>query len=126
MRQTTLAIRLIGMLSVGLILAGCAVAATPNASQSEPTLSRMPTLAVTMSTPPAALGTCQPPPLVVPTPPLTYPGYTELDPSTGLHMTGSVQRIDVNRYRLQVTGKVDHPSPDACLRRFLAEGGTFT
>ena len=24
-----------------------------------------------------------------------------------------------------LTGKVDHPSPDACLRRFLAEGGTI-
>jgi SynChlorMet cassette radical SAM/SPASM protein ScmE len=25
-----------------------------------------------------------------------------------------------------LTGQVDHPSPDACLRRFLAEGGTLT
>lgn len=24
-----------------------------------------------------------------------------------------------------LTGKIDHPSPDACLRRFLAEGGTI-
>jgi radical SAM protein with 4Fe4S-binding SPASM domain len=24
-----------------------------------------------------------------------------------------------------ITGKVDHPSPDACLRRFLADGGTI-
>jgi radical SAM protein with 4Fe4S-binding SPASM domain len=24
-----------------------------------------------------------------------------------------------------LTGQVDHPSPDACLRRYLAEGGTI-
>jgi DMSO/TMAO reductase YedYZ molybdopterin-dependent catalytic subunit len=48
-------------------------------------------------------------PVVVPTRPATTPGYTELDPSTGLHMTGTPQEIDLTSYRLHVTGKVDHP-----------------
>jgi DMSO/TMAO reductase YedYZ molybdopterin-dependent catalytic subunit len=37
------------------------------------------------------------------------PGYTELDRTTGLHMTGSPQTIDLATYRLKVTGLVDHP-----------------
>jgi len=41
--------------------------------------------------------------------PLTIPGYTELDPDTGLHMTGSPQRISLVDYRLKVTGKVERP-----------------
>ena len=41
--------------------------------------------------------------------PEKIPGYTELDPATGLHMTGTPQKIDVKRYRLEVTGKVNHP-----------------
>lgn len=48
-------------------------------------------------------------PVVVPTRPAETPGYTQLDPDTGLHMTGTAQEIDVESYRLQVTGKVDHP-----------------
>jgi DMSO/TMAO reductase YedYZ molybdopterin-dependent catalytic subunit len=48
-------------------------------------------------------------PVIVPTRPATTPGYTELDPSTGLHMTGTPQEIDLTSYRLQVTGKVDRP-----------------
>ena len=48
-------------------------------------------------------------PVVAPTPPAEVPGYTELDPDTGLHMTGKPQHIDLENYRLQVTGKVDHP-----------------
>jgi DMSO/TMAO reductase YedYZ molybdopterin-dependent catalytic subunit len=44
----------------------------------------------------------------MPTAPATVPGYAEYDPSTGLHMTGTVQQIDPQSYRLQVTGKVDH------------------
>ena len=48
-------------------------------------------------------------PIAVPTLPAEIPGYTELDPSTGLHMTGTVTEIDLVDYRLAVTGKVDHP-----------------
>jgi DMSO/TMAO reductase YedYZ molybdopterin-dependent catalytic subunit len=46
------------------------------------------------------------PPLALPPEPDTVPGYTEMDPLTHLHMTGTVQRIAVSGYRLKVTGKV--------------------
>jgi DMSO/TMAO reductase YedYZ molybdopterin-dependent catalytic subunit len=52
---------------------------------------------------------CLLPTVVAPTPPAEVPGYTQLDPDTGLHMTGKPQQIDLESYRLQVTGKVDHP-----------------
>lgn len=45
-------------------------------------------------------------PIVVPTLPDEIPGYTELDPATGLHVTGTPQVIDLESYRLQVNGKV--------------------
>jgi DMSO/TMAO reductase YedYZ molybdopterin-dependent catalytic subunit len=32
-----------------------------------------------------------------------------LDPTTGLHVTGYAQEIDLETYRLVVTGTVDHP-----------------
>lgn len=47
-------------------------------------------------------------PIVVPTLPQETPGYTDVDPATGLHMTGTPQVIDLAEYRLTVTGKVDH------------------
>jgi DMSO/TMAO reductase YedYZ molybdopterin-dependent catalytic subunit len=48
-------------------------------------------------------------PIIVPTRPATTPGYTQLDPRAGLHMTGTPQEIDVTTYRLKVTGKVERP-----------------
>jgi DMSO/TMAO reductase YedYZ molybdopterin-dependent catalytic subunit len=54
-------------------------------------------------------GECSPRPVVVPTVPAIIPGYTELDTSTGLHITGTYQEIDVITWRLRVTGKVDTP-----------------
>jgi DMSO/TMAO reductase YedYZ molybdopterin-dependent catalytic subunit len=48
-------------------------------------------------------------PVIVPTPPAQIPGYTQLDETTGLHMTGTPQEIDLESYRLEVTGKVDQP-----------------
>jgi len=47
--------------------------------------------------------------IVAPTPPADIPGYAELDPTTGLHVTGKAQEIDLGTYRLEITGKVDHP-----------------
>jgi DMSO/TMAO reductase YedYZ molybdopterin-dependent catalytic subunit len=97
---------------------------------SEPTSTRAPTTEPTStplptSTPvptteptntPAAVKTmasslvpCDLEPLVVPTRPPETPGYTQLDPDTGLHMTGTPQEIDLESYRLEVTGKVDQP-----------------
>jgi DMSO/TMAO reductase YedYZ molybdopterin-dependent catalytic subunit len=49
------------------------------------------------------------PPVSQPPWPDRVPGYTELDPSTGLHMTGTPQRIELALYRLRVSGKVDRP-----------------
>lgn len=48
-------------------------------------------------------------PIVIPTPPAEIPGYAELDPTTGLHVTGSASEIDLAAYRLKITGKVDRP-----------------
>ena len=47
--------------------------------------------------------------MLAPTLPAVIPGYTELDPATNLHMTGDYQVLDLASYRLQITGKVDHP-----------------
>ncbi len=52
---------------------------------------------------------CVLPPLIMPATPEKLPGYAELDKSTGLHVTGTMQLIDQKRYRLEVTGKVNHP-----------------
>jgi len=52
---------------------------------------------------------CNLTPVIIPTKPAIIPGYTQLDESTGLHMTGTVQEIDLASYRLIVTGMVDHP-----------------
>ncbi len=48
-------------------------------------------------------------PLAMPPIPAKIPGYTELDPTTGLHVTGTMQRIEITGYRLEVTGEVDNP-----------------
>lgn len=48
-------------------------------------------------------------PITPPVMPAEIPGYAEVDPATGLHMTGTVQQIDLATYRLKVTGKVDRP-----------------
>jgi DMSO/TMAO reductase YedYZ molybdopterin-dependent catalytic subunit len=53
--------------------------------------------------------TCVLSPVVVPTLPAEIPEYTMLDQTTGLHMTGTYQMIDIETYRLEITGKVDHP-----------------
>jgi DMSO/TMAO reductase YedYZ molybdopterin-dependent catalytic subunit len=52
---------------------------------------------------------CKLSPIVVPTLPEKIPGYTELDPDTQLHVTGTAQEIDLESYRLEVTGAVDQP-----------------
>jgi len=49
------------------------------------------------------------PVLLLPPRPAEIPKYTELDPATGLHMTGTPQFLKTATYRLKVTGKVAHP-----------------
>ena len=46
--------------------------------------------------------------IVAPTP-APYPGYTQVDPSTGLHVTVNSEPVDLATYRLRLTGAVDHP-----------------
>lgn len=41
--------------------------------------------------------------------PDTIPGYTQVDPKTGLHMTGTPVRIELATYKLKVSGNVDRP-----------------
>lgn len=49
------------------------------------------------------------PTLPMPPRPSVIPKYTELDPSTGLHMTGTPPFIEVRTWRLRVSGKVNRP-----------------
>ena len=65
-------------------------------------------------------------PIVVPTLPAKIPGYLEVDPATGLHVTGTAKVIDLASYRLKVDGKVAKPlslSYDD-LRRLPKQSGT--
>jgi DMSO/TMAO reductase YedYZ molybdopterin-dependent catalytic subunit len=89
---------------VVLALAGCAdrSASGPVPAGAQPTVTE-PLVVESEPTP------CTLSPVVVPTPPAEVPRYTELDPTTGLHMTGSVPDIDFATYRLEVSGKVDNP-----------------
>jgi DMSO/TMAO reductase YedYZ molybdopterin-dependent catalytic subunit len=45
-------------------------------------------------------------PAVVPPTPIPYPGYTQVEPSTGLHVTAQPQAVNVETYRLVIKGKV--------------------
>lgn len=82
---------------VFIILLSFIAGAQTVGSQAEP-------LAGTVSESPCSL-----PPITVPKLPDRIPGYTELDPDTGLHVTGSAQRIDLESYVLEITGKVTQP-----------------
>ena len=48
-------------------------------------------------------------PLLIPKTPAKIPAYAQLDPTTGLHVTGTMKRLNIRKYRLQVTGEVDNP-----------------
>jgi DMSO/TMAO reductase YedYZ molybdopterin-dependent catalytic subunit len=58
---------------------------------------------------PGVVVSCILPTVVVPTPPSEIPGVAELDPSTGLHVTGNAQTINLADYRLEIIGMVDYP-----------------
>jgi len=64
---------------------------------------------VTSSTSVPVLDDCSPALVTQPVMPESIPGYTQVDPLTGLHMTGTPTLIDVAGWRLTVTGKVDRP-----------------
>jgi len=49
------------------------------------------------------------PVLVLPPRPDVIPKHTELDPTTGLHMTGTPQFLKASTWRLKITGRVAKP-----------------
>lgn len=84
-----------------------ATAPQPGVSPDDLTVPISPTVPLT-ATVLASGNPCDLAPIVVPTP-APDPGYTRLDPSTGLHVTGKMQLVDLDTYRLRVTGKVERP-----------------
>ncbi|MCB0207001.1 MAG: molybdopterin-dependent oxidoreductase [Anaerolineae bacterium] len=46
---------------------------------------------------------------IAPTPPPVSYSFGELDPATGLHVTGNAREIDPVTWRLEITGSVDSP-----------------
>ena len=105
-----LAVLLVAM----VMLPGCAPEAartTPESDRQESAddlaVPAVPTLPPT-TTVTTAGNPCGVRPIVVPTP-APDPGYTGLDPSTGLHVTGKIQLLDLSTYRLRVTGSVQRP-----------------
>jgi DMSO/TMAO reductase YedYZ molybdopterin-dependent catalytic subunit len=91
------------MASVGLLIF-VACAAPPSPTPRAPATISTATATVAASPSPTA---CVLSPAVAPTRPAQTPKYAELDLTTGLHMTGTPQEIDLASYRLKVTGKVD-------------------
>lgn len=51
---------------------------------------------------------CDLKPIAIPKKPTKIPGYTQLDETTGLHMTGTPPEIDFASYRLNISGLMDH------------------
>lgn len=52
---------------------------------------------------------CSLTPVTVPVLPDKIPAYTELDPDTQLHVTGTAQVIELENYALEITGEVKQP-----------------
>ncbi|MEE4166872.1 MAG: molybdopterin-dependent oxidoreductase [Desulfocapsaceae bacterium] len=75
----------------------CMVVSTPVCAEEK-------TVAGTESREPCSLS-----PISVPKFPDSIPGYTELDPDTGLHVTGTYQVIDLETYVLEIAGRVEQP-----------------
>jgi DMSO/TMAO reductase YedYZ molybdopterin-dependent catalytic subunit len=100
---------LIFILIFALIFAAC----TPTPStviipSPSPSPTSLPT-ATSVHAQPGVIVSCALPTVIVPTPPSETPGVAELDPSTGLHVTGKAQTIDLASYRLEIDGMVDYP-----------------
>ena len=102
------------LLLVVLLLPGCASQVARSTSETDLQVSAddvavpslpMPTATTTVAD---SGNPCGLPPIVVPTP-AHDPGYTRLDPSTDLHVTGKMQLLDLVSYRLRVTGRVERP-----------------
>ena len=90
-------LKLLGAALLIVGLASCCRAPPP-----EP----LPPTAIPVAAPKPTL--CALPVVVAPTP-SANPGYTQLDPTTGLHVTGQAQTIDLASYRLKISGRVNSP-----------------
>jgi DMSO/TMAO reductase YedYZ molybdopterin-dependent catalytic subunit len=109
--------RALGLAALVVIVGLGSSCALSGAGSTPPPVSPPPVAALETPTPPAPTSTtvvtgtaslCDLAPIVVPTP-AEYPGYARLDPSTGLHVTGNMKLIDLDTYRLRVSGKVEQP-----------------
>jgi DMSO/TMAO reductase YedYZ molybdopterin-dependent catalytic subunit len=106
---------LVMILSVAILIAGCSAQPVilPPTSTVIPTHPPAPTLTPTSEATPAntlvaITSSCGLAPIVAPTM-APNPGFNALDTASGLHMTGHPATVDLNSYRLVVTGLVDHP-----------------
>ena len=100
-------IRLIPALkSLGAALLIVGLAACAVALPAAPTPVPLPPTAIPVAAPKPTL--CALPVVVAPTP-SANPGYTNLDPDTGLHVTGQAQTIDLATYQLKISGRVNNP-----------------
>jgi len=95
------------LLALAVLAAGCSVA---GAGDPGPTITiggsgGSSSTSTSVVSPPE----CPPPPITTPTLPEQIPGYTEVDPATGLHVTGAPIEVDLSTYRLEVTGRVERP-----------------
>lgn len=95
---------------IGAVVAGCIsptqqATATPRAAAA--TAGIDPTATAATVTPAAT--PCTLPTIIPPTALANPPGYAELDPVTGLHVTGQAPAVDLDSYRLVITGKVERP-----------------
>jgi len=96
--------RLAPSLLLGALLASC-VPVPPPTARPATLAATVAAVAPTVEASATAAG-CVLPTVVPPTPPAEVPGYTQLDPATGLHMTGTPLKLVLLTYRLKVTGKV--------------------
>ncbi|MBN2004178.1 MAG: molybdopterin-dependent oxidoreductase [Anaerolineae bacterium] len=105
-----------GLLLVALVwlAGGCSVPVTPSpesasAMPSTENAPATPTAVADVAATPAsalAIPSCPLTPVIPPTPPAVIPGYTELDTTTQLHVTGKIPELDFATYRLFITGMV--------------------
>jgi DMSO/TMAO reductase YedYZ molybdopterin-dependent catalytic subunit len=93
---------MLGMTGCGGSLGAAETTGTTEAAATSPATSPAATTTTTL-----AAGDLEP--IVMPTLPAKIPGYTEVDPATGLHVTGTPTVVDLASYRLTVDGKVAHP-----------------
>jgi len=89
---------------VGIVACGGGAGTAQTTATTEAVGTTTATIGVTSSTVTSAIGDLEP--IVVPTLPATIPATNEVDPATGLHMTGKPVVVDLASYRLKVDGKV--------------------